>query len=48
MRARTGLREPWVGNDPGPPGPKQDPHSASSLNSRYFVRQLIDNGFYID
>ena len=22
MRARTGLWEPWVGNDPGPPGPK--------------------------
>ena len=20
MRARTGLWEPWVGNDPGPPG----------------------------
>jgi hypothetical protein len=22
MRARTGLWEPRVGNDPGPPGPK--------------------------
>src|SRR5947209_6467660 len=23
MRARTGLWEPWVGNDPGPPGQAQ-------------------------
>jgi hypothetical protein len=23
MRASTGLWEPWGGNDPGPPGPKQ-------------------------
>ena len=22
MRARTGLWGPWVGNDPGPPGPR--------------------------
>ena len=23
MRARTGLWEPWAGNDPGPPGPEK-------------------------
>ena len=26
MRARTGLWEPWVGNDPGPPSPQQVEH----------------------
>ena len=29
MRARTGLWEPWVGNDPGPPG--QIRHSVPSV-----------------
>jgi hypothetical protein len=44
MRARTGLWEPWVGNDPGPPGPKPvngSPgrvHSAEACN-RYAILQ---------
>jgi hypothetical protein len=24
MRARPGLWEPWVGNDPWPPGPREE------------------------
>ena len=30
MSARTGLREPWVSNHPGPPGPLARKSSAKS------------------
>ena len=35
MRARTGLWEPWVGNDPGPPGPARGTDSPPDILARY-------------
>jgi hypothetical protein len=44
MRARTDLWEPWVGNDPGPPGPSAlGVTDTQTVKGRYRTLSLVDD-----